>query len=225
MDYEELQIKLDKNSSFRKKELGNLSLQINSVEGEIQQTLLRSSFILLYSHFEGFTKESIRLYLKHINSRNIPVKDVRYYLQTLFHTKRIIDVRKSNRKIKYNELTTAMLLENTLPFKVDELDGDIVSTESNLKFNVLEDLLFLVGFTVDEFILKSSNTSLETKEQFINRNIVKMRNKIAHGENIPVTLVQYNEVESFIIDFIDTLKVEIIEACSNKLYLFPEYAS
>src|SRR5690606_31766091 len=126
------------------KEIGNLSVQINSVEGEIQRTLLRSSFILLYSHFEVFTKESLRLFLKHINSRNMPLKNMRYYLQTLFHTKRIIDVRKSNRKIKYNELTTAILLENTVPFKVNELDGDIVSTEGNLNFKVIEDLLFLL---------------------------------------------------------------------------------
>ncbi|ERN51637.1 MAE_28990/MAE_18760 family HEPN-like nuclease [Alkalihalophilus marmarensis] len=225
MNYEELQIKLDKSSSFRKKEIGNLSSQINSVEGEIQRALLRSSFILLYSHFEGFTKESIRLYLKHINSRNIPIKNVGYYLQTLFHTKKIIDVRKSNRKIKYNELITAMLLEDTVLFKVDELDGDIVSTEGNLKFSVIEDLLFLLGFTIDEFNLKSNDKSLRTKEQFINRNIVKVRNQIAHGENIPVTLLQYNEVESFIIDFINTLSEEIAQVCSNKLYLIPDHAS
>ncbi|MED3316512.1 MULTISPECIES: MAE_28990/MAE_18760 family HEPN-like nuclease [Bacillus cereus group] len=223
MNCEKLQSKLDKNSSYRKREILNLTLQIESVDGEIQKSLLRASFILLYAHFEGFTKQAIRLFLQHINSEKIPVKELHCHLQTLHHTKKILDVKQAKRKIKYNELTTAMVLENSEFFKVEEKDKDIVSTESNLKFDVIEDLLFLIGVTTKKFIMLSDRkTSIHTKQEFINRSILEIRNAIAHGENNNVTVDEYNEVKNFILDFIDTLKDYIVDISVNKLYLISE---
>ncbi|WP_100401975.1 MAE_28990/MAE_18760 family HEPN-like nuclease [Bacillus sp. FJAT-42315] len=219
MDCERLQNKLDRNSSYRKREILNLTIQIESVEGEVQKSLLRASFILLYAHFEGFTKQAIRLFLQHINSEQVPVKELKYHLQTLYHTKKIIDVKQSKRKIKYNELTTAILSGNVEPFKVEERDQDIVSTESNLKFDVIEDLLFLIGVTTENFMMISDRrTSIDTKQEFINRRILDARNAIAHGENTIITLDEYNEVKNFIIDFIDTLKEYLVDISVNKLY-------
>lgn len=220
MDCETLQRKLNNNSSYRKREISNLSIQIQSTDGEIKDSLLRASFTIIYAHFEGFSKEAIRLFLKHINSERIPVKDLDYYLQTLHHTKRIIDVKQANRKIKFNELTTAILVENNIFFKVEEKDKSIVSTESNLNFDVIEDLLFSLGISTNNFIfLNDSQSNITTKEEFIDRTILNTRNKIAHGENIKVSLDQFEEVKSFILDYIDTLTEYIMDVAINKSYL------
>lgn len=222
MNCDTLQRKLYRNSSYRKREISNLTMQIQATDGEIKQALLRAAFTLVYAHFEGFSKEAIRLFLKHINSQQIPIYHLDYYLQTLYHTKKIIDIKQSNRKTKFNELTTAILVENNNLFRVEERDKDIVSTDSNLRFDIIEELLFIIGVKTEQFILISDNqTSIATKEEFINRNFIDTRNKIAHGENTEVTLIHFEEVKSFVVTFIDTLAEYIIDVSKNKLYLIP----
>lgn len=222
MNCDTLQRKLYRNSSYRKREISNLTMQIQATDGEIKQALLRAAFTLVYAHFEGFSKEAIRLFLKHINSQQIPVNHLDYYLQTLYHTKKIIDIKQSKRKTKFNELTTAILVENNNLFKVEEKDKDIVSTDSNLRFDIIEELLFIIGVKTEQFILISDNqTSISTKEEFINRNFIDTRNKIAHGENTEVTLIHFEEVKIFVVTFIDTLAEYIIDVSKNKLYLIP----
>ncbi|SFP99093.1 hypothetical protein SAMN04488506_0205 [Desemzia incerta] len=222
MDCEKLQRKLDKNTSYRKREISNLSIQIQATDGEIKDSLLRAAFTIIYAHFEGFSVEAIRLFLQHINFKEIPVKSLDYHLQTLHHTKKIIDVKKSTKKRKFNELTTAILLEKNTIFKVEEKDKSIVSAESNLKFDVIEDLLFYLGITTEKFILLSDKQSnLSTKQEFIDRSILNVRNKIAHGENVKVSIDEFEEVKSFILDYMDTLSNYIMDISINETYKMP----
>lgn len=220
MNVERLQERLDKNSSYRKKEIQHLTLTIKEAEGSVQEALLRASFILLYAHWEGFTKEALRLFLKYLNKQEIPLQSIVYNLQTLHHTKQIIDVKQSQKKKKYHELTQAMLIENTKIFKVKETDKNIISTESNLKFEVVEDLLFLLDIEPQNFLLQSTaNATLETKKEFIDKVVLNQRNGIAHGETLLVKMDDYEEVRKFILDFMDALKDAIIDISIEEKYL------
>ena len=68
---EQLVEKLDRKHSIRRKELTALDLSIKSADSETTTcTLLRASVPIIYSHWEGFVKESADLYVQHVYSQN-----------------------------------------------------------------------------------------------------------------------------------------------------------
>lgn len=221
MDCEKLQDKLDRSASYRKKEISNLTLQIQIVEGDVKNALLRASVLMLYAHFEGFSKEAIKIFIKHLNAQNIPVGSLQHYLQTLFYTKKIFLIKNATKKQIYNELIEDVLLRNSEYFKVNEEANGIVSTESNLNFEVLKDLLFIIGIKTEEFKLLSEpeNKSIHTKQEFIDREILGVRNAIAHGEGRIVTVDQFDEIKKFVVDYIDSLKEYIVQISETRSYI------
>ncbi|MFL0200884.1 MAE_28990/MAE_18760 family HEPN-like nuclease [Exiguobacterium acetylicum] len=221
MDCEKLQEKLDRSASFRKREITNLSLQIQSVEGEVQKSILRASILIMYAHFEGFSKEAIKLFIKHLNSQNIVVSSMEHHWQTLFHTKKILLIKSSSKKQKFNELLEDILIENGEHFFVNEDAKDIVSSGSNLNFEMLEDLLFIIGAKPDQFELYYDEESsfIHTKKEFIDRELLGRRNAIAHGEGIPVLIREFEEVKKFVISYIDSLKDFILRTSQERSYI------
>lgn len=221
MNCEKLQEKLDRSASYRKKEISNLTLQIQTVEGDVKKTMLRAAVLMLYAHFEGFSKEAVKLFIKHLNSQNIPVNNMQHHLQTLFYTKKILLIKNSTRKQTYNELIEDVLLRNEDSFYVNHDAKDIISTESNLKFEVLKDLLFIIGIQTEQFQLISDreNNSIHTKREFIDREILGVRNSIAHGEGTMVTPEQFEEIKSFVVDYIDSLKEFIMQTSERRSYI------
>ncbi|WP_114167333.1 MAE_28990/MAE_18760 family HEPN-like nuclease [Exiguobacterium sp. TNDT2] len=224
MDSEKLQQSLDKNASLRKKEISNLTLQIQRVDGEIQNTLLRAAIVLLYAHFEGFSKEAIKVFIKFLNSKQLPVNSMKQHLKTLHYTKQIVLIQKAKRKKVFNQLIERVLINDDEVFRVNEEAENIVVTEGNLKFEVLEDLLFLLGLEAEEFYFISDDdrSGIHTKREFIDREVIGLRNSIAHGEPRQVKLEQFEEVKKFVIDFIDSLKEHILMASLEENYMHVE---
>ncbi|MGI1822626.1 MAE_28990/MAE_18760 family HEPN-like nuclease [Exiguobacterium sp. TRN 1102] len=221
MDNEQLQKILDRNASHRKKEISNLSIQIQSSEGDIQNALLRAAIVILYAHFEGFSKEAIKSFIKYLNSKKVPVNLMKQHLKTLYYTKRIIDIQNANRKKVFNSLIKDVLLNDSEIFQVNEDAKNIVVTEGNLKFEVLEDLLFLLGLEAEEFyfISDEDQNGIHTKREFIDREVLGLRNAIAHGENRKVTIREFEEIKQFVVEFIDSLKEHILTASYRENYI------
>ncbi|WP_214691513.1 MULTISPECIES: MAE_28990/MAE_18760 family HEPN-like nuclease [unclassified Exiguobacterium] len=221
MDNEQLQKVLDRNASHRKKEISNLSIQIQSSEGDIQNALLRAAIVILYAHFEGFSKEAIKSFIKYLNSKKVPVNLMKQHLKTLYYTKRIIDIQNANRKKVFNSLIKDVLLNDSEIFQVNEDAKNIVVTEGNLKFEVLEDLLFLLGLEAEEFyfISDEDQNGIHTKREFIDREVLGLRNAIAHGENRKVTIREFEEIKQFVVEFIDSLKEHILTASYRENYI------
>ena len=68
---EQLFAKLDRKHSIRRKELTALDLSIKRADPKTMIcTLLRASVPIIYSHWEGFVKESADLYVQHVYSQN-----------------------------------------------------------------------------------------------------------------------------------------------------------
>ena len=149
------------------------------------------------------------------------MKELELYLRTVHFTKSIIDVKQSTKKRKYHELLESINKENLI-FKVNVNDQSIVKTDSNLKFDVLEELLFMMGTNVDSFSLEENTqeeSAISLKKNFIDKEILEKRNKIAHGEGIPISADEYYAVKNFVTSFIDALSNEIIKICINEKYL------
>lgn len=224
MDIIKLEEKLSKDLSFRKQEITILDQNVFSVMKK--EPIIKSSFLVLYAHFEGFTKVAMRLYLEYLNEQDIAVKHLIQNLQTLSHISKIIDIRQSNSVIKYHELTEMVNDEGKI-FKVKQMDKSIIDTESNLKYKKLMDFLFMLDLTPKKFEMniEGNIVTLDTRQNFIDEKILHKRNCIAHGENIKIEINEFQEVKDFVIEYMDKLYYYILEVCNNQMYKIEDIKS
>jgi hypothetical protein len=220
---EELQKKLDKQLSWRKKELTILKNNVNATEGYELNTSIRTAITLLYAHWEGFIKMAAREYLKYLNSLNLKCYEMKDNFITLSIKTIIVKTRDSNKSKIHSEVVNEILNNKDKTFNVDVMNKLIVDTDSNLSDDILEDILFSLGFDSSVFGLR---------ENYIKDNLVNERNKIAHGEytqfvnrKINITEAEKNAKQTFntlyeeILKVIDLFKDQILDACQKKLYL------
>lgn len=59
----------------------------------------------------------------------------------------------------------------------------------------------------------------ETRKQFIDQKMVKLRNEITHGKMRPVTREEYDELKEFIQTALEGFKESIEEAARGRIYL------
>lgn len=217
MNIIKLEEKLSRDLSFRKQEITILDQNVFSVTKK--EPVIKSSFLILYAHFEGFTKKAMRLYLEYINKQSIEVKQLNPHLQTLSHVSKIVDIKQSNSVRKYHELLEVINTDDRI-FKVKQKDRSIIDTESNLKYKKLLDFLFMLGLSPKSFEMNLSGKkiSLDTRDKFIDEKILMKRNGIAHGENIKIDISEFQEVKEFIIEYMDKLNYYILEVCNQENY-------
>lgn len=219
---EKLQDKLDKDLSWRKKELSLVKTNIEEAEGEVLNSLIRSGVAILYAHWEGFIKNSSRSYLAFLNDQQIKLSDMKDNFLVLHLTKSIIDVKQANKKTKYGTLIDKVFNHGEEVFKVQYKESTIISTESNLKYDVLHEILYSIGLDPEIY---------ELKRQYIDQKLIPVRNKIAHGENTlhvakqsqgtsnQDAIDEYVDLYLTVIELMDNFKEQIISAGIEKKYL------
>ncbi|MCC0782702.1 hypothetical protein IR152_06280 [Clostridioides sp. ES-S-0108-01] len=220
---DKLQNGIDKNLSWRKKELTNLKMVIDMSEGSVLLTLLRSGITLLYAHWEGFIKISAREYLYYLNSLKLNCFDMTDNFLTLTLKPMIIDVRQSNKSTSHYKVVDKILNGQFSIFNVNVMEKLIIDTESNLSYKVLEDILFNLGL---------DSTQYQLKEHYIKNKLLDTRNKIAHGEFVPLIRKKnniyeaeteakedWNSLYKEILELMELFKKQILDAAQNEYYL------
>ncbi|MFN0312443.1 MAE_28990/MAE_18760 family HEPN-like nuclease [Kurthia sp. ISK08] len=219
---ERLQKKLDKDFTWRKKELTIAKSNIDGSSGEELDFNLKVATTTLYSHWEGFIKNSSLLYLKYLNKKKYILARLKNNFKILHYTKNILDIEGSRKKSKYIELYEAFSKENEDIFCVNLNSNHIINTYGNLKFENLKEILFSLNIDVTDF---------QMKDNLIDINLLSVRNKIAHGEyhsyvNHSTTSENSNRVkdEFFqlyddILSLMELFKDRIIEAALEESYL------
>lgn len=208
----ELEQKLDEDLAWRKKEFTTLKFMLASARNHEKQILLRASIALLYAHWEGHIKHCALVYLKLLNTiaPNYHVMTDNFVQMSLgekfaqgFSIKRF-----SSQKDIFNYIKN----DEKAKFSIDE--NVVIDTESNLKYQVIFNILEQLGLNSSVF---------ELKENFINSKLLKCRNQIAHGERCSQEELQdtYEELENELLEMIMTFQTMVRNAVINKEYLKP----
>jgi hypothetical protein len=85
---------------------------------------------------------------------------------------------------------------------------NVIQTKSNLRYNVLEEILFVVGIDESKFSHKKS---------LIN-DLVDARNNIAHGDYLRVEYDAYHNMHQDVQILMEQLKIEIENAATLEKY-------
>ncbi|MER0335906.1 MAE_28990/MAE_18760 family HEPN-like nuclease [Vibrio vulnificus] len=206
----ELEDQLDRDLAWRKKEFTTLKLMVSSSRKHERNILMRASVTMLYAHWEGhikFCAQAYLLYIKHIAPSYKQMTDnfIQMSLSEKFKQGFSIKRFASQQEI-FNYLTQ----EQDEKFNVDE--SIVIDTESNLKYEVIFNILGQLGLDTSIF---------ELKEHFINSKLLKCRNAIAHGERLSEVELEdaHNELEAELLTMIQTFQNLVRSAADSKAYL------
>ena len=216
--------KLEADLGWRKKEVTNLLLLENE---QNQLLILKSTLLLLYSHWEGFVKNASKAYLEHVSDKKILIENLTDNFKAITLKGLIKEVEKSSDTLTLsNELKFISKINGSTNkpfslkkgFSAQDKDKSIINTKDNLSLNIFKSILHVVGINYDD--------SIDTKSKFIDEKLLESRNKVAHGAKIEKEDAQFNlsledlkEVKEVVFFLMDSLSDDLIYFADNELYL------
>jgi len=204
-----------------------LSLEPNEEERE---GLRKSLVIVLYAHFEGFCVFALEHYLAEVNHAKVRCSEAQSSVvagswEKLFNAMEHGDAKcrifikplPSDEKLHRHWRRRHFVEEITRFFALPvHMDDDLIDTESNLKPEVLQRNLFLLG--LDHSFVNPYAATIQ--------NLLGRRNRLAHGEDRRgVAAKEYAEYEDAVFEICYQL-IEFLElAQRDKKYfaLAPEF--
>lgn len=224
MKIQQLIENLDEDLGWRKKEISDLLLLAKTNQKEV---LLKSLILLLYAHWEGFIKKSSKIYIKYISEKKIKVSELGSNFTAITMKSQISRcIDQSDNLTLVNELSfiNSYVKKLDKKFKVrinpdKDNEKDIIDTQSNLKPKVFKSIIDILGLNY--------KSALETREHYIDRNLLANRNLIGHGSpfnedeqiDFSLTVTDVEKLKNIIFLIIDNFKDELIDYVENEFYL------
>ena len=224
MTADELRAALEMELAWRQEELAFFKNQLNEVEESNKNKYRKSLVLILYSHMEGYMKIGLQTYIQYINSQGLNRKDVNTGLMVASMHKEFIAYENMERKSEffrrslpddtrlhrlYRRVDFMEKMEN---FKEQELviDDQIIDTESNLWYIVLQKNLYKIGLPVNLF-----DDYRNDIDALVNR-----RNSIAHGNfKSGVTDTEFSNWERKVSEILDGITRLLYDYAKNRRYL------
>lgn len=196
---------IDAELSWRKHEMTNMKTMVETSRKSQQSLAIRSSIVMLYSHWEGFVKNTAKALLCYLKIKGYKYSE----LKSNFLTAGMMNVAGGENS-QINTWRTVLLYDFLMEqhasenFSVDE--DKYVNTKSNLNSEVLKEILYKLGIPEDRFI---------TYYLIIDSSLLKIRNEIAHGENTSARADSALDVDGFLALYHKVF--ELIELYRNEI--------
>jgi hypothetical protein len=185
--------------------MSDLKAAILRADSLSQRVLLRALITICYAHWEGHVKFAAAKYLEHVALRRLALADLnRQFTRNHFLRKLgAFPLSKPNTAERCSIID--QILESA-SVRFGRVDEDLVSTRSNLNFEVLADICLICGFQADRF---------QPHQTFIDVILLKRRNAIAHGED---TLVGLGDLDMVIDTTVEVMRL-FGDTLENLVYL------
>lgn len=175
---EDLANQLISDRTWRIREISDLNAAVLRADQVARGVLLRAAVAICYAHWEGYVKFAAKKYLEHIALRKIQYHDLdRQFLRNHFLPR--LNALSTSRKSITERCALIDEIFNSVSLKFARVNEDLISTHSNLSFDIFRDICFVCGVSFSAF---------EGEQTFIDTILLKRRNAIAHGEDTFVGL-------------------------------------
>lgn len=194
--------------SWRRKELTLLKNKIPSVKNPLQSAMIRATLPLLYAHWEGFVKVSLSYYLEFVSYKGLKHNELKTQFIALSLQKKIGALKENSIQSKtqiIDFIFSSSGKQSNIPTK------NIINTKSNLKYDVLDEILFIMDL---------KDVHFESQEELIN-DLVNERNYIAHGEHKLIDYDTFIEFFNDTISLMEYLKTKIENSALLESYKKP----
>lgn len=200
---------IDGELARRIKEIGNLRSAVDESRKSFETNVARSSFLLVYAHWEGGVKNCAMYYLDYVARQRHSYEELKTNFVTIACANAIQDAASSGKLYQYAQVVDFLIYNKEERFQRSKLFE--IRTESNLSSVVMDSICFNVGIQLgDDF---------ELSRNFIDRNLLKTRNSIAHGSLEPVDKQYLSEAAERVLSLLGAFKNELQNAIVQKAYL------
>jgi MAE_28990/MAE_18760-like HEPN len=204
----QLQTILDKEFSWRLKEIANIKVAIGQQSSLSEKTLVRAGITLLYAHWEGFVKSAAQAYLEFVNTQGHRYEDLTDCFVALGVKKRLrelVDAKKSVRHI-----AAVDFLRTAMGGRAELRARSAIDTQSNLSSAVFENIAATIGI---------QTAAYEPRFHLIDESLLARRNKIAHGEYLDLNVDGWRKLADEVVFLMRQVKNDIENSASLSRYL------
>lgn len=224
MDIDSFINNLDEDLAWRKKEISDLVFICTKNESQV---LVKSLLLMLYSHWEGYVKNSSKLYLNYVSDLTLRVSDLTLNFKTI--------TMKGFIKECYNS-TDTLSLENEMKFiekytqnqhvkfilspgLARDKDKTLINTKDNLSPDVFANICKVIGM--------HEKTCITTKKRYFDEAFVARRNAISHGskvllsegEEVDLDLASVTVLKDIVMLIISSFQDDLKEYAIKEFYL------
>jgi len=195
---EELIDYLTADLAWRKKELTTLYNNVKTANSKNLPTALRCASVLLYAHWEGFVKNSAESYLAYVKFQKLNLNQVNSNILALSLKQKITEFSLTNKATLHVQFID--FFQNSLNQRASFSETDSIKTQSNLNSIILKEIFATIGLDITNYDLKSN---------LIDKQLLKYRNDIAHGNQPPLNKQEYEVLHGEIIGMLDNIYTDI----------------
>lgn len=207
---DELQDYIDKEMSWRRKELSAIKSNIFVAREFAKNTALRSGIAILYAHWEGMIKNTATAYLSFVSNQRLQYKELKNNFWSIAIKNDLLGFDATRKSSRHNKIIkNVRSMENQrahIPYE------DIIKTKSNLNSEVFIEIMETIGLDYSQY---------EGNFKLLDEVLLKMRNEIAHGEKleyIDLDKERFDEVYEKIVEMMNIFSAQIMNAACLKEY-------
>ncbi len=199
----DLQDRLDKDFAWRLKEIADLKSAVRTTTDLRQKTLIRAGVPLLYAHWEGFVKNAAEIYIAYVSCRRLRFDELKSNFVFLGAKRHIQNMALS----KKAEVSIAVVdfFRNKMNERAEILISNSIDTESNLSSVVFKNIVLTLGIDY---------TKYESRANFIDISLLKVRNCIAHGAYLQIGGEDYRVLADEVIMLLRWIKNDLENSAS-----------
>lgn len=190
----DLSAQLTQDKIWRIKEISDLKAAVLKADSLSERVLLRALVAICYAHWEGYVRFASKKYLEFISLRKFPYSNLSRQFYRNYFLPRLAALSSSNTSMQQRCDLIDELLDSQ-DVRYSKVNEDLVQTQSNLSFGVLQDICLVVGVSSHDF---------ESHNDFIDIFLLKRRNAIAHGE---LTLIQRSDLDKLVNTTIELIRI------------------
>jgi hypothetical protein len=198
--------------AWRRKELTGIRTLVEAatLKDSRRNALLRCGVTMLYAQWEGFVKSAASAYLEHVSMQRLRYDELAPNFVAVGIRQLLHKASMSKKPRDHNALVDFFLSRTSersaLPYK------DVIDTESNLSSIVLRDIVEKLGLDYSPY---------ESKEKFIDEELLSSRNTIAHGTYLQTTLSSYIDMVTEVFEMMELFRNQIENSAITRAYRLP----
>ena len=202
----DLQNCLDRELSWRIKEIANVKLVARSPRALTTPTVVRAGVALVYAHWEGFVKCAVEDYIVFVGCQRLKYEEAADCFVAMGARRHLAELSGSRRSRLHNAV---------VGFLRDQIDerlafGSVsVRTDANLNSSVFEDVALSVGIDLAAYT---------PKYNLIDESLLRRRNSIAHGEYLELDADAFRDLADEVIVLMRQVKNDLENAASTQSY-------
>lgn len=206
----QLQDVLDREFSWRLKEIHDIRTAVRSADSSAQRTLMRAGVTLLYAHWEGFVKTSAEAYVNFLALKGLRYSQLQSCFVALGLKGHINQISESSRSKTTVSAVEFILAELDKPARLPTRDS--IDTQANLSSSVFCNIAGWIGIDAGRYA---------TKFNFLDESLLRRRNRIAHGQYLELDATTFGDLVDQVLEIMRWFKNDLENALATEAYIRP----